>query len=291
MPFVMTVRGAKRQYSTAEATLRRMSQLQVRPSRFAPPPFLRGVDISRSTIDGWPVYEVAPRTGAAPRRALYLHGGAYVFEIAAQHWMLVAQLAVATGTRFTVPIYPLAPAATADTIVAGASALASALIESVGAEKVTIMGDSAGGGMALAVAMRIRDTQPDGTQPRTILISPWLDISGTDPQLAIIAPRDPWLAVPGSHAAGVVYRGDLAEDDPTVSPLFGDFSGLGPITMLSGTRDILNADARRLVRRARAENIPLDYHEATDMIHVWVLLPIPEARSARAVIAAALLRA
>lgn len=284
----MILRGAKRQYSTADATLHRMNQLQIRPSSFAPPRFLRGVDVSISTIGGWPVYDVTPRARAVPRRALYLHGGAYVFEIARQHWELIAKLAVATGTRFTVPIYPLAPAATASTIVVAATDLAAALAGEVGAERVTIMGDSAGGGMALAVAMQLRDRAPGRTQPRTILISPWLDISGTDPQLAVIAPHDPWLAVPGSHAAGAVYRGELSEDDPIVSPINGDLTGLGPITMLSGTRDILNADAQRLVRRARAENIPLDYHEAAEMIHVWVLLPIPEARTARAVIVGAM---
>ena len=180
--------------------------------------------------------------------------------------------------------------------------LAATLIAEVGADRVTIMGDSAGGGMALAVAMQLRDrggkrsadaAQPDAAQlaaaqPRTILISPWLDISGTDPQLAVIAPRDPWLAVPGSHAAGAVYRGELGEDDPMVSPINGDLEGLGRITMFSGTRDILNADAARLVARARTENIALDYHEAPEMIHVWPLLPIPEARTARATIASAM---
>ena len=302
MPLIMTVRGSKRQFSTAEATLHRMSRLQVRPAGFAPPRFLPGVDVAVATIAGWPVYTITPRARAVPRRALYLHGGAYVFEIARQHWQLVARLAVSTATSFTVPIYPLAPAATASTIVRVATDLAETLVAEVGADRVSILGDSAGGGMALAVAMQLRDrarrdrvegVEPrqldsHGSQPRTILISPWLDISGTDPQLAVIAPRDPWLAVPGSHAAGAVYRGELDEDDPRVSPIHGDLTGLGPITMLSGTRDILNADATRLVTRARSENIPLDYHEVPEMIHVWPLLPIPEARTARRVIAAAM---
>ena len=302
MPLVMAVRGSKRQFSTADATLRRMRQLQLRPARFGPPRFLTGVEIEVTSVSGWPVYTVTPRGGAVPRRAVYLHGGAYVFEITMQHWQLVAHLAIRTGTRFTVPIYPLAPAATASTIVPAVANLAATLIAEVGADRVTIMGDSAGGGMALAVAMQLRDrgrersadaAQPDAAQlaaaqPRTILISPWLDISGTDPQLAVIAPRDPWLAVPGSHAAGAVYRGELGEDDPMVSPINGDLEGLGRITMFSGTRDILNADAARLVARARTENIALDYHEAPEMIHVWPLLPIPEARTARATIASAM---
>lgn len=289
MPMIMTLRGSKRQFESAERTLARMAELQVRPKRFAPPRGLdRRVRISVGSVSGWPVYEVSPRDSPPPRRALYLHGGCYVFEISAQHWHMIADLATSTGSRFTVPIFPLAPLATADTIVPTAADIAATLIADVGGDATTVLGDSAGGGMALAVAMQLRDRGLPA--PRVILISPWLDISGTDPQLAVIAPRDPWLAVPGSRAAGAVYRGDVAEDDPMVSPINGDLRNLGPVTMLSGTRDILNADARRLVRLAAAQNVPLEYHEAPEMIHVFPLLPIPEAKRARRIIRDSMLR-
>ena len=75
----------------------------------------------------------------------------------------------------------------------------------------------------------------------------------------------------------------LPIDDPLVSPIHGDLSGLAPITLFSGTRDIINADARSLVRKARAAHFPLDYHEAPGMLHVYPLLPVPEANEARAV--------
>jgi acetyl esterase/lipase len=289
MPLALTLRGSKKQFSTAEATLARVAELRLRPRSWAPPRRLsRRVDITVRTVGGWPVYEVTPRRAPVLARALYLHGGAYVFEIAAQHWSLVADLAVSSGTRFTVPIFPLAPADTAARIVPAATDLAAARIGEVGAENTTILGDSAGGGMALAVAMRLRDERR-GT-PKLVLISPWLDISGSDPQLAVIAPRDPWLAVPGSRAAGRLYRGDVAVDDPMVSPINGSLAGLGPITLLSGTRDIVNADAVRLVRLAAASGHPLDYHEAPEMLHVYPLLPIPEAREARRVITRAIVK-
>ncbi len=289
MPLALTLRGSKKQFNTAEATLARVAQLRVRPRSWAPPRRLsRRVDITVRTVGGWPVYEVAPRGAPVSRRALYLHGGAYVFEIAAQHWSLIADLSISSGARFTVPIFPLAPADTAARIVPAATELAAALIDEVGAENTTLVGDSAGGGMGLAVAMRLRDENRGA--PRLILISPWLDINGTDPQLAVIAPRDPWLAVPGTHAAGRLYRGELAEDDTLVSPINGSLAGLGAITLFSGTRDIVNADASRLVRLAAASGHPLDYHEAPEMLHVYPLLPIPEAREARRVITAAMLK-
>lgn len=119
---------------------------------------------------------------------------------------------------------------------------------------------------------------------------PWLDISGTDPALAVIAPHDPWLAVTGPHAAGEIYRGELSESDPMVSPIHGDLAGLGPVTMFSGTRDILNADVRRLARLAGPAGLTVKYHEQPEMIHVYALLPFPEAKTARATIRAAITR-
>ena len=286
MPAVMTLRGAKRVFSSAEAMQRKLvRQSAGRPPKSTPPARLsRTVDIRVLEIAGWTVYEISPKGKTPPRRALYLHGGCYVFEIALQHWLFVAKLAVETNTRFLVPIYPLAPAETADTIVPKATDLAARLIDEVGAENTTVLGDSAGGGMALAVAMQLRD-RGIAAPHSTVLISPWLDITGTDPQLAVIAPLDPWLAVPGSHFAGGVYRGTLPETDPLVSPLYGDLHGLGSLTMFSGTRDILNADATKFLSLARTAGIAIDYHEVPDMIHVFPILPIPEGTAARALVA------
>ncbi|QNE46921.1 alpha/beta hydrolase [Glaciihabitans sp. INWT7] len=286
MPAVMTLRGSKRVFSSADAMKRKLArQAAGRAPNSRPPARLaKTVDIRELSIDGWTVYEITPKGKTPPRRALYLHGGCYVFEIALQHWLFVARLAVETDTRFLVPIYPLAPAETADTIVPKATALASSLIDEVGARNTSILGDSAGGGMALAVAMQLRDRGIEAPHS-TVLVSPWLDITGTDPQLAVIAPHDPWLAVPGSHFAGGVYRGPLAETDARVSPIYGDLSGLGSLTMFSGTRDILNADATRFLSLAEAAGLSVDYHEVPGMIHVFPILPIPEGTAARAVVA------
>ena len=69
-----------------------------------------------------------------------------------------------------------------------------------------------------------------------------------------------------------------------VSPIHGDLSGLAPITLFSGTHDIVNADAKRLVRKAKEADFPLDYHEAPELLHVYPLMPTPEANEARAVV-------
>ncbi|MCX5441893.1 MULTISPECIES: alpha/beta hydrolase fold domain-containing protein [unclassified Streptomyces] len=290
MPTVVRLRGAKKVFSSAEAVRKQALARSLRPTGYAPPPGLeRTVDLAVRRVAGWPVYDVTPHGDRdSGRRAIYLHGGAYINEIAPQHWKLIAQVAVETGTRVTVPIYPLAPLATAAEVVPAVTDLAAEILGEGADTALSLIGDSAGGGMALAVAVHLRDRgQP--APARTILISPWLDISLTDPRIALLEDRDPWLAVPGARYAGDLYRGALPIDHPHVSPLLADLTGLNPITLFSGTHDIVNADARRLAARATAAGVELDFHEAPEMLHVYPLLPIPEGRAARAALCAALL--
>ena len=281
-PLVITLRGSKRKFSTAERTLADVERLRRHPVAFAPPAKLsKTVDVAVGSHNGWPVYEISAPGTVPTAHVVYLHGGCYVYQIDPVHWAFIAKLAVEANVRVVVPVMTLAPDATADeTVPAVADLVATLIAES---DRVSLVGDSSGGGLALAVAMVLRDR---GVAPlhATVLISPWLDISGTDPRLVEIAPRDPWLAVPGTRAAGELYRGSLAEDDPLVSPIHGSLAGLGPVTMFSGTRDILNADATRFVPLAAAAGVPLDYHEGPGMIHNYPILPMPEGDAARAVI-------
>ena len=121
-----------------------------------------------------------------------------------------------------------------------------------------------------------------------MLISPVIDMSFTDPVIYQILPRDPWLDVPGPRAVAEKWRGGLPIEHPMVSPVHGSLAGIGRIALFSGTRDITHADARTLVRMARADGHPLDFHQRANMLHVYPLLPIPEGAEARRAIAAVL---
>ena len=144
-----------------------------------------------------------------------------------------------------------------------------------------VMGDSAGGGLALALAKR---AAAEGL-PRAaglVLLSPWLDVTMTEPSQAEIEPKDVMLRRPGVATAGRWYAGGLPTIDDRVSPLFGDLAGLPPILMFCGTHDILVADARRVADRARRAGLNLTYEEAPGLMHVYAILPLPEARAAQA---------
>jgi acetyl esterase/lipase len=229
---------------------------------------------------GWPIYTLQRNLFDTPlRTVVYLHGGAWVNEISSQHWQLAAQIAARARVRVIVPIYPLVPFATAAEVMP-------TIVELV-AEQVTpdhsvcLAGDSAGGQMALSAALALRNDH-DFVVSRTVLISPVLDVSLTNP--LIDAVQDPWLTRVGLLEFAKRWCGDLPMTDPLVSPLGADLTGLGPLTLFSGTRDILNPDARSLAEKARAAGVDIDYHEQPGLVHVYPLTPTREGRAARATI-------
>lgn len=288
LPPLLRLLQFKRLFASPAATRARIDDLQVRPASFAPPRLLRrDVRVDVRHEGGWPVYEVAPRGGRPTGHVLYAHGGAWYGEITPVHWRVVAGLAAASGASFTVPIYPLAPVGTAGTVVPAVADLLAGLVERHGAGQVTAMGDSAGGQIALSAALLLRDR---GVPPlrRTVLISPALDLSLSNPGIDLVEPLDPWLARPGIRAAIELWRAELPIDSPLVSPLAGDLTGLGPLLLFNGTRDITSPDIRLLVTRAREAGVEVDLQEEPDLVHVYPLLPVPEGRRARRVIAAAL---
>jgi epsilon-lactone hydrolase len=272
--------------SSAKRTRAHIERLGRRPARHTPPRLLRrGLAIPVRRQGEVPVYTVSPRNVEPRRAVVFLHGGSYTYEVTFYHWRLIRFLARSVPARVEVPIYTLAPSATAATTVPKMTDLLQSVIEDAGAENVTVMGDSAGGGMSLAVAQHLRDR--GGPQPgRIVLISPWLDIRVSDPRQREIEPRDHMLGIEGLAESGRMYAGDLDPRDPRVSPLFGDLEGLAPVEVFSGTDDLLNVDAHRLVERCHEVGQPVTLHEVVGMQHVYPLLPfVPEAKSARELIA------
>lgn len=279
--YAPSLRRAHRQYAAAGTTRAAMAQLQTQPAAYDPPRRMpSGVAITpgRSPL-GWPVHELTPTGGEPSAVVLFLHGGAYFRELKAQHWRFAAHLARDVGARVVVPVYPLAPTATATTVVPGVVALATDLLAGGPTQPVFLVGDSAGAGMALAVAQEL---QRDGLRPAgLVLVSPWVDVTCSDPRMAAVAERDPWLQAPGLRAAGEGYRGELPADHPWVSPIAGPLAGLPDLLVLSGTDDILTVDAERLVESVTAGGGNAELVRAPGQIHDYALHPTPEGRAAR----------
>jgi acetyl esterase/lipase len=284
--YAPSIRRAHHQYATASATRAAMIALRAGPPTHQPPASLgwRTDVVAGVSPDGWPLYEVRPRGGRSAADLLFLHGGAYFREMRDWHWRFVERLVRAVKVTVLVPIYPLAPVGTADSIVPAVVGLARDVLRTPG-RPVFLAGDSAGAGMALAVAQELA-TSDQRRLAGLLLISPWVDVACDDPGLAVRAPLDPWLQAPGLRAAGDAYRGSLRPDHPWVSPIHGDLRALPPLLVLSGTDDILTADAHRLATAVSTTGGELELVEAPRMIHDYALHPTPEGRAARAHIAA-----
>lgn len=254
------------------------------PEARPPASMRRRLRVSWSIYDGREVCTVMPRGQATGPVVLYLHGGAFIHPITRPHWDFIAEMAERLGATFVVPLYPLAPDHDCKAVSRFVLGLYRHLLEQYGPSSPILMGDSAGGGLTLSLAMQaIKEglARPSAL----VLLSPWLDLTVSDPAQAAIEPHDVMLMRPGARAAGRWYAGDLPLNDWRVSPLHGDLAGLPSVLMFCGTHDILVVDARRLAARARREGADLAYVEEPGLMHVYALMQLPEARAAKARIA------
>ena len=134
------------------------------------------------------------------------------------------------------------------------------------------MGDSAGGGIALGFAQKIKNEEVK--QPvEIILFSPWLDVSMSSSDLVMFEKDDKILNVNALKMAGKNYAGNLEVTDFRVSPLFGHFNDLARVTIFTGTKDLLITDARRCKQLSEEQGNPFNYFEYRDMFHDWVIIP------------------
>lgn len=241
--------------------------------------------IERQQIAGLDVVAVGSPNGQPGQTVVvYLHGGAYIEQLGYGHLLFADDLAQRLDALVLAPVYPLAPNATVDDALDPLLAVYEQVVSQTDPSNVALVGDSAGGGLALVMAQQlgVRElSQPDDI----VLISPWLDVSMSNPGIGALTDRDPMLAVYGLEEAGRLWAGDRDTQDPVVSPIFGPVTGLGEITVVVGTSEILLADARDFRDQAAAAGVSINYLEYDRMLHGFPLLPVPEADRARSQIA------
>ncbi len=277
----LTVRlsGLRKKFACERSLARHINRTRGGPARPSAS-MRRNLDVSLERRHGYEVYTVAPRSGPRVGDVIYLHGGAYVEDILRWHWGFIGRMVKRLGMMFTVPLYPLAPEHDCAAANAFLLAIYRDLLAGRHPHRPVIMGDSAGGGLTMSLAMQAV-TASIPTPTALILLSPWLDVTTSDPVQQEIEKIDPLLMRPGLKAAGRWYSGAMAVDDPRVSPLYGELAGLPPIQIFCGTHDILVADARRLAQRAMAERVDVEYHEEPRLMHVYPLMYFPESRKAQ----------
>ncbi len=269
----MSIAMERRWYAIASAAVR--------------PP--KGTAIEAESLGGVPVYRATCAGIAEGRAVLYLHGGGYGTFAKGAYCAFVRSISLRTSTAVHAPDYPLAPErpfpAALDAALAAWRALA-------GREEgpIVLAGDSAGGGLALATALALRDA---GERPPAglVLFSPWLDLTHSGASFERNGPAEPILTHRDSLEKATAYAAGADLRDSRISPLFAEsLAGLPPVHLLGAADDLLVSDADRLAERIRSEGGAIEYERHDGLWHDFQLFGevLAEARDATAAACAAI---
>jgi len=202
---------------------------------------------------------------------LFLHGGGYISGSIASHRHMVAQAGRAARARTLALGYRLAPEhpfpAALEDALAGYRFL---LAQGFGPERIALAGESAGGGLALAMMTALRDAG-ESLPACAWLSSPWVDLTLSGGTIETKAAVDPLLSKAYLDELARAYLDGVGPRNPLASPLYADLRGLPPLLILVGSAEILLDDAVRLAGAAGAADVRVRLEVWPDMIHAWTL--------------------
>lgn len=210
----------------------------------------------------------------------YIHGGGYVSAPLLFHYKMVDNIAKKTNAKVIFPIYPRLPYGIFKDAYPKITKLYETLLtEVISPKQITIMGDSAGGGFSLGLAMWLRDNNIP--QPKDIiLLSPWLDLATNNSKMNTIIKNDPMLSQGQLQVLGEMWADDDIKN-PYASPIFGKSENLGRISLFTGTNEIFYPDILDYHDNLNSMGINHTLYVAQQMNHVFVAYPIPEAKRAQ----------
>ncbi len=235
--------------------------------------FPRLDDVSSQTVDAGGVDGewFDPAGGDTDRVLLYLHGGGYLLGSVESHRAMIERITKATGARVLAVNYRLAPehpypAAVED----GVAAYRWLLAQGYAADRISIAGDSAGGGLTIAVLVTLRDAG-ESMPACAVPISPWTDMECSGDSITSRAAVDPMVQKEILLEMGGVYLNGADPKDPLASPLNADFSGLPPLLIQVGDAEVLLDDSTRLEDKMKAAGVDVTVEVWDEMVHVWHL--------------------
>jgi epsilon-lactone hydrolase len=241
-----------------------------------------GVSVRPVTAGTVPSLVVEPEGGAGEARLVYLHGGGYVIGSSQSHIDVAARLSCAAGARVLSVDYRLAPehpfpAAVNDAV----GAYRWWVRAGVDPRRTVIVGDSAGGGLAIATLVALRD----GGHPlpaAAVCFSPWVDLEGLGKSMIRNADTDPNINLEELLIVADLYLAGADPRSPLAAPLYADLRGLPPLLILASSAETLLDDSLRLARRARQAGVPVRLDIWNHMVHAWPVVAalLPEGREA-----------
>ena len=208
---------------------------------------------------------------------VYIHGGAYVRESTKYHWRMLDKLSQQSGCEIRSIHYPLTPWHTWEDSYPSITQYYLEVKRENPERMVYMGGDSAGGGLALGVAINITNEgnpAPDGL----ILLSPWVETTETNPDIPPYEKVDPMLNSKGLRSCAQVWAGDEPLEDWHISPINGNLSQLKNVHLFVGTREMFYPDVTLLYQKLQELGVESYLSVGEGMNHVFQVYPTPEGK-------------
>ncbi|MDO4378880.1 MAG: alpha/beta hydrolase [Erysipelotrichia bacterium] len=210
---------------------------------------------------------------------IYLHGGAYVNEMMVFHWMMLENISSKLQSYIIVPDYGLAPLHDFKEAYRDLTDLYVQYRQKHPHKKIVLMGDSAGGGLAIGLAQYWHANNIE--QPYKIIsLSPWLDLTMTNPDIEKYIHVDPMLKVDELKVDSQYWANGTDLHDYRLSPIYGNIQGLHDIYLFVGTHEIFYPDVTKFYNRLKDNHIKTELFIGEGLNHVYPAFPIPEAKQA-----------
>ena len=217
----------------------------------------------------------ANEKGVSRYTVFYIHGGAYEMDFIPLHWAFIEKLVKETNALVIAPAYRLVPFGTYKEAYDLIVPVYKKYCEVHPEKKIIMMGDSAGGGLSLALTEYFK-AEGIRVPDELILFSPWVDVSMGNEEIKDFISRDPMIGPEEVLPAARAWAGDRDMHDPLISPLFGDLKGLHNVTVFIGTEEVLYPDVTKMFHMLDAD-VSNELIVGEGMIHCYPLNPVEEA--------------
>lgn len=234
------------------------------------------------SISGVPVQFLVAATTHADKQLLYLHGGGYIAGSPdTSHRDFIWRIGEAAGCPVLALNYAKAPEQPFPKALDQVVDVYRKLIERKAASSIALAGDSAGGGLALAALLKIRDERLP-LPVAVVLLSPWIDLTCSGGSIVRNATTEVMVPEHLLPQIASMYCGSKDPSDPYISPLFGTFDGLPPTLIQVSRSEVLLDDATRLANRMKGDGVDVRLNVWRNMPHVWPVFAryLPEGRAA-----------
>lgn len=246
-----------------------------------PDGFERKYQVEHWSAHDQPVVTLHPKSGPGEWHMLYFHGGGFVLPMFKEHWPLAAEMIDKLGVSVTLPLYNVVPENSHADQDALADAVFTTIAERHDPARIILNGDSAGGHMALALALRLASA--GGVQPgKLALFAPWLDVTMQDPAIAAVEPHDIMLKIGTLRSCGKMFAGDRDPAGSKCSPLYTakeELAKLPSTRIWTGRHDLFIVDSRTFTGKLREAGVDAKLYEYEAAPHVFMaIVPTRESK-------------